>query len=98
MLNGIIQIIFDQSCSLQEVIVNFIFLPTIDLLSDPDYINQYIIWMVSILSCNCDCGLLRHYCCADSIAMWVNALYFSFLLHVRVEITSFIGYMYCFYV
>ena len=33
----------------QEVVVNGIFIPTIDLLSDPDYINQYIAWMVSHL-------------------------------------------------
>ncbi|XP_055874295.1 sorting nexin-13-like isoform X2 [Biomphalaria glabrata] len=29
----------------REVLVNGIFMPTIDLLSDPDYINQYIVWM-----------------------------------------------------
>ncbi|KAH9524850.1 sorting nexin 13 [Bulinus truncatus] len=29
----------------REVLVNGIFLPTIDLLSDPDYINQYIVWL-----------------------------------------------------
>ncbi|GFO50365.1 sorting nexin-13-like, partial [Plakobranchus ocellatus] len=29
----------------REVLVNGIFLPTVDLLSDPDYINQYIAWM-----------------------------------------------------
>ncbi|CAL1526462.1 unnamed protein product [Lymnaea stagnalis] len=29
----------------REVLVNGIFLPTIDLLSDPDYINQYMAWM-----------------------------------------------------
>ncbi|XP_059170227.1 sorting nexin-13-like isoform X2 [Physella acuta] len=29
----------------REVLVNGIFLPTIDLLSDPDYINMYIAWM-----------------------------------------------------
>ncbi|XP_005089469.1 sorting nexin-13 isoform X2 [Aplysia californica] len=29
----------------REVLVNGIFLPTIDLLSDPDYINQYIAWL-----------------------------------------------------
>ncbi|XP_041367207.1 sorting nexin-13-like isoform X2 [Gigantopelta aegis] len=30
---------------IREVVVNGIFMPTIDLLSDPDYINQYIAWM-----------------------------------------------------
>ncbi|KAK3799540.1 hypothetical protein RRG08_052724 [Elysia crispata] len=29
----------------REVLVNGIFLPTVDLLSDPDYINQYIAWL-----------------------------------------------------
>ncbi|KAK3086098.1 hypothetical protein FSP39_013557 [Pinctada imbricata] len=30
---------------LREVIVNGIFLPTINLISDPDYLNQYMAWM-----------------------------------------------------
>ncbi|XP_071102568.1 sorting nexin-13-like isoform X1 [Haliotis cracherodii] len=29
----------------REVLVNGVFMPTIDLLSDPDYINQYIAWL-----------------------------------------------------
>ncbi|XP_023933652.1 sorting nexin-13-like [Lingula anatina] len=29
----------------REVMVNGVFIPSIDLLSDPDYINQYIAWM-----------------------------------------------------
>ncbi len=31
----------------QEVMVNGIFLPSLNLLADPDYINQYISWLVS---------------------------------------------------
>nr|KAG5714324.1 hypothetical protein BaRGS_018541 [Batillaria attramentaria] len=30
---------------IREVLVNGIFIPTIDLLSDPDYINQYVAWL-----------------------------------------------------
>ncbi|XP_045168136.1 sorting nexin-13-like isoform X2 [Mercenaria mercenaria] len=30
---------------IREVLVNGIFIPTIDLISDPDYINTYIAWM-----------------------------------------------------
>lgn len=30
---------------LREVLVNGIFIPTIELLSDPDYLNQYIAWL-----------------------------------------------------
>jgi len=30
---------------IREVLVNAVFLPTINLLSDPDYINQYMAWM-----------------------------------------------------
>ena len=37
----------DFNCLLQEVLVNGILAPTIDLLSDPDYINQYVAWLVS---------------------------------------------------
>lgn len=29
--------------------MNGIFLPTIDLMSDPDYVNQNIAWFVSII-------------------------------------------------
>ena len=32
---------------LQEVLVNGIFLPTIELMSDPDYWNQNMAWWVS---------------------------------------------------
>ena len=32
--------------SFQEVLVNGVFIPTVDLLSDPDYINSYIVWLV----------------------------------------------------
>ncbi|XP_056008392.1 sorting nexin-13-like isoform X2 [Ostrea edulis] len=30
---------------LREVLVNGIFIPTIELLSDPDYVNQYVSWL-----------------------------------------------------
>ncbi|KAL3831550.1 hypothetical protein ACJMK2_023289 [Sinanodonta woodiana] len=30
---------------IREVLVHGVFLPTIELLSDPDYINQYIVWL-----------------------------------------------------
>ncbi|XP_064647759.1 sorting nexin-13-like isoform X2 [Lineus longissimus] len=30
---------------LREILVNFIFLPTIELVSDPDYVNQTIAWL-----------------------------------------------------
>ncbi|KAJ8313916.1 hypothetical protein KUTeg_008477 [Tegillarca granosa] len=30
---------------IREVLVNGIFLPTVDLVSDPDYINQYLSWL-----------------------------------------------------
>ncbi|ESO99643.1 hypothetical protein LOTGIDRAFT_173652 [Lottia gigantea] len=33
-----------------EVLVNGVFVPTIDLFSDPDYINQYIAWLCQIES------------------------------------------------
>ena len=47
------------NCLLQEVLVNGILVPTIDLLSDPDYINQYVAWLVSSVFCcmhSCHCG------------------------------------------
>lgn len=30
---------------IREVLVNGVFIPTIDLLSDPDYINSYVLWL-----------------------------------------------------
>lgn len=33
------------------MLVNGIFIPTIELLSDPDYLNQYIAWLVSTFVC-----------------------------------------------
>ncbi|KAK6165250.1 hypothetical protein SNE40_022210 [Patella caerulea] len=35
---------------MREVLVNGVFIPTIDLLSDPDYINQYIAWLCQMSS------------------------------------------------
>lgn len=35
---------------LQEIFANYVLLPVIDLLSDPDYFNQNMIWLVSAAS------------------------------------------------
>ncbi|XP_069769904.1 sorting nexin-13 isoform X4 [Narcine bancroftii] len=37
---------------LREILAKGIFLPLIDQLSDPDYVNQYIIWMIRDANCN----------------------------------------------
>uniref|UniRef100_UPI00398EF5BA sorting nexin-13 isoform X3 n=1 Tax=Pristiophorus japonicus TaxID=55135 RepID=UPI00398EF5BA len=37
---------------LREILAKGILLPLIDQLSDPDYINQYIIWMIRDANCN----------------------------------------------
>lgn len=34
--------------SVQEILARGVLLPLINQLSDPDYINQFIIWMVSL--------------------------------------------------
>ncbi|XP_055517617.1 sorting nexin-13 isoform X2 [Leucoraja erinacea] len=37
---------------LREILAKGILLPLIDQLSDPDYVNQYIIWMIRDANCN----------------------------------------------
>ena len=34
----------------REVLVNKVILPTIDGMAEPDYVNQYVIWLVCGLS------------------------------------------------
>lgn len=36
---------------LQEVLARGVLLPLINQLSDPDYINQFVIWMVRVDTC-----------------------------------------------
>ncbi|XP_005991338.1 sorting nexin-13 isoform X2 [Latimeria chalumnae] len=37
---------------LREILARGVFLPLINLLSDPDYMNQYVIWMIRDSNCN----------------------------------------------
>ena len=43
---GLVQQLILSLLTFQEVLVNGVFIPTVDLLSDPDYINSYIVWLV----------------------------------------------------
>ncbi|XP_078454061.1 sorting nexin-13 [Lampetra fluviatilis] len=44
-------------CVLREIFVMGILLPTVDTLSDPDYINQYVTWMLGDSPCTCEAFL-----------------------------------------
>lgn len=44
---------------LQEVLACGVLLPLINQLSDPDYINQFVIWMVSVGAHSCRLSLKK---------------------------------------
>lgn len=46
---------------LQEVLACGVLLPLVNQLSDPDYINQFVIWMVSVGAPHCQLSLNK--CC-----------------------------------
>lgn len=33
----------------QDLVVHYVLMPVLNLLSDPDFVNQYIVWLVSEL-------------------------------------------------
>lgn len=32
----------------QDLVVQYVLIPVLNLISDPDFVNQYIVWLVSV--------------------------------------------------